>query len=91
MMRQEIRIVRTECISPPGTKVWRDTPIIRGAKATNRGIIIIFLSTIILACGILIAVIPYRLVKSIGEHVIPVTKTSRSLAGIIRWNSFLQD
>jgi hypothetical protein len=51
-LKQGLKILKAESFPPPGTKVLRDTPIIKGEKARWRGKVLIVVLIIILVCGV---------------------------------------
>ena len=61
-----VRIIRSRQFPPPGTRVLRDTPIVRGRKALIRGWGIALCAVWILGCAIFSAVIPYTLSHNLG-------------------------
>lgn len=61
-----VRIIRSRQFPPPGTRVLRDTPIVRGKKALIRGFFIGLCAVWILGCAIFSAVIPYTLSHNPG-------------------------
>jgi MFS family permease len=67
-MRLGLRIVRTQSFPPPGTGVWKNTQVMKGRKATFRGIFLISLSVIIIGVGILIGIVPHKLCKLMDKQ-----------------------
>jgi hypothetical protein len=68
MLKHGLKIIRTESFPAPGTKVLKDTPIVKGEKARWRGIVLIIISLVILACGVFNAtVLPYGFNKLLNE------------------------
>jgi hypothetical protein len=61
-----VRIIRSRQFPPPGARVLRDTPIVRGKKAVIRGLGIGLCAVWLLGCAIFSAVIPYMLSDSPG-------------------------
>jgi hypothetical protein len=61
-----VRIIRSRQFPPPGTRVLRDTPIVRGKKALIRGLGLGLCAVWILGCAIFSAVIPYTLSHNHG-------------------------
>lgn len=76
MLKQGLKIIRTESFPAPGTKVWKDTRIFKGKKARWRGICLIIISLVILACGVFNAtVLPYGFNKLLNEKANEKAKT----------------
>lgn len=53
LLRLGHRIVESQQLPPPGTKVIRDTKIIRGNKAITRGRMVIFLSVFMICISLI--------------------------------------
>lgn len=63
------RIIESEQLPPPGTKVIRDFKVIRGDKAISRGRVVIFLSLLMICLSLFGAFyIPYKMDKIIGKR-----------------------
>ena len=72
------RIIESEQLPPPGTKVIRDTKVIRGDKAIARGRVVFFLSLLMVCLSLIGALyIPYKMDKIIGKRA-AISKSSYS-------------
>ncbi len=71
LLRLGQRIVESQQLPPPGTKVIRDTKIIRGAKAIMRGRIVIFLSLFMICLSLIGAFyIPYKMDSLVEKQAV---------------------
>ena len=52
LLRLSRKILKHECFPPPGMKVIKDTPIVRGKKAKIKGQIVLFISILFMIAGL---------------------------------------
>ena len=84
LLNQGLKIIRAERFPAPGTKVWKDTPIIKGKKARRNGMVLIVASIIILVGGVFNAtVLPYGFYEMFEEKANEIAKSNNTM----EWNA----
>jgi hypothetical protein len=59
------KIILSETFPPPGTTVIKDTPVIEGKKARQKGMLLLFFAALFFIFGVLGAVLSHFLIEEI--------------------------
>jgi hypothetical protein len=62
------RVCAASLFPPPGAKLVRDTPVLRGAAALRRGIVLQGLGALFVLCGIGLAAAAWRFYAAFSAH-----------------------
>jgi len=62
------RVCAASLFPPPGARFVRDTPVLRGAAALRRGIVLQGLGTLFVLCGIALAAAAWRFYAVFSAH-----------------------